>query len=538
MTTENPSHQKRLPPPKGGWPRAEFVPNRGEGQPYRCRKMVAGRRWTEWGSDPEDALDAWKAWWNAGCPTRDQLKQRSTCEPALDDDPDATPPVTVAELFDRFLVKRKSSLARSTHKRYERDIRLRLKPQFGHKAFPLDRPAIVRWEESLEAANMATTSIRRRMTVLQSAFAWAIKQGWLMENPAARIAMPKSRPRVSAQQTHQVAPPPLDIPTVDEVRSFLRAAKAACDPLYPLWSTGFRIGPRPGELVAMSEGQLLLGPSGLFQFVAVRQKLVRGDSTPAIKDLNGRIISTRIVGELILEAPKWGSDRDIELDPDDPLLEILITQAELMRQLAQRARLGPEVGRHALPAAARWSPRTRRRSLRAGHAPGSLQQGRGACRVAQGPDAALHAALRGLESDPAGFQHEGGVPDPRAHHVADVRGDVRPCDLGVPDGRAPERGDRKPELGTETSGADGPSGGPSFLNAEPDAVTERADERHRLRHDPRTPPKKDEGLEILDGVVQVMRAGAQEATNEGTEEQVGETSSSIAPVCSSMNWGF
>ena len=336
MLTEILRQPERRPPPKGGWPVAELVPNRGDGQPYRCRKMVAGRRWTEWGRDPEDALDAWKAWWNAGCPTRDQLRQRSTCEPALDDDPDATPPVTVAELFDRFLVKRKSSLARSTHKRYERDIRLRLKTQFGHKAFPLDRPAIVRWEESLEAANMATTSIRRRMTVLQSAFAWAIKQGWLVENPAARIAMPKSRPRVSAQQTHQVAPPPLDIPTVDEVRSFLRAAKAACDPLYPLWSTGFRIGPRPGELVAMSEGQLLLGPSGLFQFVAVRQKLVRGDSTPAIKDLNGRIISSRIVGELILEAPKWGSDRDIELDPDDPLLDILITQAELMRTMASK----------------------------------------------------------------------------------------------------------------------------------------------------------------------------------------------------------
>ena len=147
--------------------------------------------------------------------------------------------------------------------------------------------------------------------------------------------MPKARARVNAQQAREVAPPPLDIPSFDEVRTFLRAAWEADDPLYPLWSTGFRIGLRPGELVAMSESQLLLGSSGLYQFVGVHQKLVRGDTTPAITDANGRIISSRIVGELTLEAPKWNSVRDIELDPDDPLFEILITQAELMRTMAK-----------------------------------------------------------------------------------------------------------------------------------------------------------------------------------------------------------
>lgn len=334
MTTEISRKTGRRPPPRGGWPLPRLVPNRAAGQPYRCRKMVAGRRWTEWGTDPEDALDAWKAWWNAGCPTRDQLKQRSTCEPALDDDPDATPPVTMAELFDRFLVKRRASLARSTHKRYERDIRLRLKPRFGKKAFPLDRPTIVRWKESLEEANLPTTSIRRGMTVLQSAFTWAVGQGWCAENSAAKIAMPKSRARVRAQEARDVAPPPLDIPTVHEVRAFLRAAKEAADPLYVMWRTGFTLGPRPGELAAMSESQLLLGPSGFFEFVGVRQKLVRGDSTPAVKDASGQTISSRIVGELILERPKWDGVRDLELDPDDPLFEDLIGQAELMRELA------------------------------------------------------------------------------------------------------------------------------------------------------------------------------------------------------------
>lgn len=336
MAMEIGKRSERRPPPKGGWPKAAFVPQRSGSQQYRCRKVVAGLRWTEWGTDPEDALDAWKAWWNAGCPTRDQQKEKSTSALALDEDPDARPPATVAELFDRFLTKRKASLARSTHKRYERDIRLRLKPRFGQKAFPLDRPTIVRWKEALEEANLPTTSIRRCMTVVQSAFTWAISQGWCTENPAAKIAMPKSRARVRAQQARDVAPPPLDIPTVEEVRAFLRAAKEAADPLYVMWRTGFKLGPRPGELAAMSESQLLIGPSGSFQFVGVHQKLVRGDSTPAVKDANGRIISPRIEGEIILERPKWDGDRDIELDPDDPLFEDLIGQAELMREMASK----------------------------------------------------------------------------------------------------------------------------------------------------------------------------------------------------------
>jgi integrase len=164
--------------------------------------------------------------------------------------------------------------------------------------------------------DLATTSIARHKTTLQSALRWAVRpMGWLERIPMASVAAPTPRPGVTSHNPRQRSPDVV-IPNADEVRHFLEFTRGSW--LWPMWYAGFTLGLRPSELVALTEEALIIGPSGRLEQVVINRKAYKARE----RDENKQRV-------WVVEDPKRSSYRTL-LAPR-ATLDVLRDQAKRMR---------------------------------------------------------------------------------------------------------------------------------------------------------------------------------------------------------------
>jgi len=105
------------------------------------------------------------------------------------------PPKTIDELLTKYQNERLPELAYSTQDDYHRIIEQILRPEFGH--MPLDKLETGHVGAYLERRRRAGhgPAGNREMSVLSSAFDYAIRQPWLNSNPCRGVRRNKERPR-------------------------------------------------------------------------------------------------------------------------------------------------------------------------------------------------------------------------------------------------------------------------------------------------------------------------------------------------------
>lgn len=118
----------------------------------------------------------------------------------------------------------------------------------GLKAMPIDKIKtgdIDAWMRSAEVAGMGKASIVRSHAMIRSAFNLAIRWEWLSRNPASFARLPV------------VDSVPMNVPTVDQVRTIIEAAAISRKPeMAPVLTTLVLTGMRRGEACALQWGDI------------------------------------------------------------------------------------------------------------------------------------------------------------------------------------------------------------------------------------------------------------------------------------------
>lgn len=293
---------------------------------FEARKMVGGRSHSEFGPTAADALNRWLAWYHG--PQEPLPRSTRSRQNGSEDRPEKAPrPQTISDLFDLWLEGYvRPYLAVRTHETYEGLIRLHLRPRFGDYALDeLDSDDIAAYFTSLAMDNMATTTISRIRTTLESALGWAVRpQKWIAVSPMKWVSTPVPRPGVRARDHRQVSPQPPWTPNADEVGQFLSANEG--DRLWAMWIAAFALAVRPSEIVALGTDSLVVGPTGRPELVSVHRKLFRGRE----RDEAGN-------RPWLAEEPKRGSSRTLAAPPG--ALTVLVRQAA---QILEERRTHPE----------------------------------------------------------------------------------------------------------------------------------------------------------------------------------------------------
>jgi len=179
--------------------------------------------------------------------------------------------MTVAVFLDRWLASTKPRLRQSTHSRYERFVVHHFKPALGAMRLTTLTHTVIedflaaKQTESKRRGRVKTATVLSPRTihhlyvVLGTALAWAVRKGYLMVNPMARVDAP-TVPRV---EMTPLAP--------DEMARLLNAAEEAGDPLLPLWELAAATGARKGELLGLQWDDIDLDTGT----IRIRRTLVR-----------------------------------------------------------------------------------------------------------------------------------------------------------------------------------------------------------------------------------------------------------------------
>jgi integrase len=123
---------------------------------------------------------------------------------------------------------------------YRQVVRLYLAPALGKvKVGDLCPQHVQRLRDNLLSRELSPTTVRSTRTALHGALELAVQRGMLARN----VAKPVKPPAVKR--------PDLRWPTPEEIGRLLDTAKAAADPLYPLWAVSALGGCRPGELLGL-----------------------------------------------------------------------------------------------------------------------------------------------------------------------------------------------------------------------------------------------------------------------------------------------
>lgn len=130
-----------------------------------------------------------------------------------------------------------------SYRQYESLLRCRILPAFGGmKLQEVTGPAIQKFCNGLTKARLAPRTVRAVHKVLHSALGYAVEQGLLTQNPAAKIRLPV------IEDVHGKAMKPA------EVKAFIAACEGA--PYGDFFLTMLTLGTRPGELRALKWAQV------------------------------------------------------------------------------------------------------------------------------------------------------------------------------------------------------------------------------------------------------------------------------------------
>ncbi len=184
----------------------------------------------------------------------------------------------------------------STADGYEGVLNQYLRPRFGRKLLnEIRRDDIKKLISELISDELSRNTIRNALCVIRSLLNYAIEEGLLESNPAARLGRFTRSARTA--QTKGIAL------TTQEVQQFLRASQEICPEYHPLFLMAVRAGLRRGELVALQWGDIQLGSDDKDsdRFILVQHNYVRREHTTTKSKKSRRVDLSRELRRALIE---------------------------------------------------------------------------------------------------------------------------------------------------------------------------------------------------------------------------------------------
>ena len=184
----------------------------------------------------------------------------------------------------------------STADGYEGVLNQYLRPRFGKKLLDeIRRDDVKALINDLIGNELSRNTIRNALCVIRSLFNYAIEEGLIESNPAARLG--RFTRSAKTAETKGIAL------TSYEVQQFLKAAQEICPEYYPLLLMAVRAGLRRGELVALLWGDIQLSgdDNDSERFILVQHNYVRREYTTTKSKKSRRVDLSRELRKVLLE---------------------------------------------------------------------------------------------------------------------------------------------------------------------------------------------------------------------------------------------
>jgi integrase len=184
----------------------------------------------------------------------------------------------------------------STADGYEGVLEQYLRPRFGKKLLnEIRRDDIKALINHLISKDLSRNTIRNALCVIRGLFNYAIEEGLVESNPAARLGRFTRSAKTSESKG-------IALSTL-EVRLFLKAALEICPDYHPLLLMAVRAGLRRGELVAVQWGDVQLGADDNVseRFILVQHNYVRREHTTTKSKKARRVDLSRELRRALVE---------------------------------------------------------------------------------------------------------------------------------------------------------------------------------------------------------------------------------------------
>jgi integrase len=184
----------------------------------------------------------------------------------------------------------------STADGYEGVLDQYLRPRFGKKLLnEIRRDDVKTLISDLISRELSRNTIRNALCVIRGLFNYAIEEGLIESNPAARLG--RFTRSAKTAEAKGVAL------TTKEVQRFLKAAQEICPEYHPLLLMAVRAGLRRGELVALQWGDIQLGgdENDSERFILVQHNYVRREHTTTKSKKSRRVDLSREFRRILVE---------------------------------------------------------------------------------------------------------------------------------------------------------------------------------------------------------------------------------------------
>jgi integrase len=171
-----------------------------------------------------------------------------------------------------------------------------LRPRFGKKLLhEITRDDIKALINDLIGKDLSRNTIRNALCVIRGLFNYAIEEGLVESNPAARLG--RFTRSAKTPETKGIAL------TTMEVQQFLKAAQEIWPDYHPLLLMAVRAGLRRGELVALQWGDVQLGgdDNDSERFILVQHNYVRREHTTTKSKKARRVDMSRELRRILVE---------------------------------------------------------------------------------------------------------------------------------------------------------------------------------------------------------------------------------------------
>jgi len=184
----------------------------------------------------------------------------------------------------------------STAEGYEGVLEQYLRPRLGKKVLnEIRRDDIKALINHLISKDLSRNTIRNALCVIRGLFNYAIEEGQVESNPAARLGRFTRSAKTADSKGIAL--------TTLEVQQFLKAAQEICPDYYPLFLMAVRAGLRRGELVAVQWGDIQLGcdDRDSNRFILVQHNYVRREHTTTKSKKSRRVDLSRELRKVLVE---------------------------------------------------------------------------------------------------------------------------------------------------------------------------------------------------------------------------------------------
>jgi integrase len=184
----------------------------------------------------------------------------------------------------------------STADGYEGVLDQYLRPRFGKKLLnEVRRDDVKALINDLIGDELSRNTIRNALCVIRGLFNYAIEEGLIESNPAARLG--RFTRSAKTAEAKGVAL------TTKEVQQFLKAALEIFPEYHPLLLMAVRAGLRRGELVALQWGDIQLGgdDNNSERFILVQHNYVRRQHTTTKSKKSRRVDLSRELRRILVE---------------------------------------------------------------------------------------------------------------------------------------------------------------------------------------------------------------------------------------------